>query len=183
MQACVQTRDTADLPTVSGSPPLRSLLDTATPCKFPRGAGFAQAGHVPGNLFPVPVHFVAPEAARGWPRAQQRHGRQPDGAAPRAERAAPPAPPPSPNPYPREACDGPHGAALQPVFRVAPYRAEAARRRAGGTAARLLFVDEGNHCRCAMVWGGVWGVLGRRWGACLKGIRRLHLAQAVLCSS
>ena len=102
----------------------------------------AQVGHFAGNLFPVPAGFVAPDARpRAWPQPPSR-------------RAAREAPRPSEGECilcAREA--QPHGAALQPVFRAAPYRAEAARQRAGGTTARLLFLDEGNHCRCAAPHG------------------------------
>lgn len=102
----------------------------------------AQVGHFAGNLFPVPAGFVAPDARpRAWPQLPSRR-------APRE------GPRPSEGDCvlcAREA--QPHGAVLQPVFRAAPYRAEAARQRAGGTTARLLFLDEGNHCRCAATPG------------------------------
>jgi len=84
----------------------------------------------------VPARFVTPDASR--PRPQQLRG-----ARPTVERSAGPAP------AGREAGDALPGMYLQPVFRASPYRAEAARRRAGSTTARLLFVDEGNHCRRA----------------------------------
>lgn len=95
-----------------------------------------QPGHFAGNLFPVPARFVTPDASR--PQPQQLRG-----ASPAVERSAGPAP------FGRDAGDALPGMYLQPVFRASPYRAEAARQRAGSTTARLLFVDEGNHCRCA----------------------------------
>ena len=50
---------------------------------------------------------------------------------------------------------------MWPVFRTSPYRAEAARRAAGGSTTRILFVDEGQGCRqahtcaapaCGLLW-------------------------------
>ena len=82
----------------------------------------------------MPTRFVTSDAST-WARAPPR----------------PPSRDPSPPPAPaaRDAREAHPGVNLQPVFRVSPYRAEAARQRAGGTTARLLFVDEGNQCRCA----------------------------------
>ena len=42
-------------------------------------------------------------------------------------------------------------AALQPVFRAAPYRAEMLRRGQQSTSLKILFLEEGNACR----WGTI----------------------------
>ena len=129
--------------TLQAAPSLRNAWSehraVLTSCGGPRRA---QVGHFAGNLFPVPAGFVAPDARpRAWP---QLPSRQPLHAGSR----------PHENDCGASAREAqPHGVALQPVFRSAPYRAEAARQRAGGTTARLLFLDEGNHCRCAAARG------------------------------
>ena len=38
--------------------------------------------------------------------------------------------------------------AVQPVFRAAPYRAEMLRRSQQSTSLKVLFLEEGNACRC-----------------------------------
>ena len=48
----------------------------------------------------------------------------------------------------RERHDKDEDSLLQPVFRASPYIAEVLRAQRPVTQASILFLDEGNHCRC-----------------------------------
>ena len=48
----------------------------------------------------------------------------------------------------RERLDKDEDSLLQPVFRASPYIAEVLRAQRPVTQASILFLDEGNHCRC-----------------------------------
>lgn len=43
-----------------------------------------------------------------------------------------------------------HGKEIWPVYRTSPYRAEAERLAGGSSIAQILFVDEGQQCRCSI---------------------------------
>ena len=95
-----------------------------------------QLAHTTG--FPVPVHHSwGPRLShQTWPRIAQPP------AASISSAAA------SSNVSPTNVHHG-SDKNVQPVFRAAPYRAEEARRAEASPTARILFVDEGNACRCA----------------------------------
>lgn len=120
--------------------------------------------------FPVPAGYgtanLPPAAGSGMLWRLRNPERDPPAAtSPRAPAAGAAARRrPGPQPGTRTATDGASGAPgpatpVVPVFRAAPYSAEAARQRRPSPTARILFLDDGCTCRAPLAVAVLQGML------------------------